>query len=65
MDTRPITPRALRVPDFCATYGISRSTLYMLIKRGDVRMVKIAGRTVIPTEEGDALIRKPDPSASA
>jgi excisionase family DNA binding protein len=58
VDTQQIQPRAYRVSDFCATYGVSRATLYKLIKEGKIRKAKIAGRTVIPADEAEALLRR-------
>ena len=48
--------RAYRVNDACGSLGIGRTTLYALIKRGQLKSIKIAGRTVIPVTEIDRVI---------
>lgn len=49
--------RALRVPEFCRRYGISRSTAYKLKKDGKLQIVRIAGRAVIPVDSAEALLK--------
>jgi excisionase family DNA binding protein len=39
-----------------AVSGLSRSTLYELIKSGRLRAVKVAGRRLIPREALEALL---------
>ena len=39
----------------CLALGISRATLYKLSLQGKVKLVKIAGRTVVPETEIDRL----------
>jgi excisionase family DNA binding protein len=56
-----IAPRALRVDDFGRTVGLSRTTIYELIKTGRLRAVRVAGRTIIPTSEADRLISEGEP----
>jgi excisionase family DNA binding protein len=48
--------RALRVNEAAALYGISRSTIYVLMARGTLRTVKIAGRRLVPKDAIEALI---------
>src|SRR3990170_6287553 len=36
-----IEPISMRIPDACRYTGISRSTLYLLISRGEVEVIKI------------------------
>jgi predicted DNA-binding transcriptional regulator AlpA len=55
-DQVSIYERALRIPDFCRRYGISRSTAYKLKAQGKLRIVKIAGRAVVPIESAEALL---------
>jgi len=40
----------MRVPDACKFIGIGRSTLYVLIARGEVEIVKIGSSTLVVTE---------------
>ena len=48
-------PRAYRVPDACRALGVGRSTLYKLASAGKLRLVRIGGRTVVPSIEVDRL----------
>jgi excisionase family DNA binding protein len=48
--------RALRVNDAAELYGISRSTIYVLMATGALRTVKLAGRRLIPRDAIEALI---------
>ncbi|WP_447953129.1 helix-turn-helix transcriptional regulator [Sphingopyxis chilensis] len=45
-----IEPISMRVPDACRFTGISRSTLYLLIARGEVRVVKMGASTLVLTQ---------------
>jgi predicted DNA-binding transcriptional regulator AlpA len=56
-DQRSIYERALRVPEFCRRYGISRSTAYKLKKEGKLQIVRIAGRAVVPVDSAEALLK--------
>jgi predicted DNA-binding transcriptional regulator AlpA len=49
--------RALRVPEFCRRYGISRSTAYKLKRDGKLQIVRIAGRAVVPVDSAEALLK--------
>ena len=51
-------PAALGILDACASLGIGRSLLYRLISEKQIKAVKIAGRTVIPTAEIDAFLSR-------
>ena len=51
----PDAPKARRIPDACHAIGISRSMLYKLAGQGKVKLVRIAGRTVVPETEIDRL----------
>ena len=48
--------RALRINEAAALYGVSRSTLYLMMKNGALRTVKLGGRRLIPRDEIEALI---------
>jgi predicted DNA-binding transcriptional regulator AlpA len=50
------TPRAWRVNDFCRLYGISRSTLYNMKNKDEIKLIKIGGRTLVPASEGERLL---------
>lgn len=47
-----------RIPDFCEAVGISRSSVYELIKHGKLQSVLIAGRRIIPVSEAERLMRE-------
>ena len=49
--------RALRINEFCAAYGVSRSSAYLMIRDGRLRTVLLAGRRLVPTDSAEALIR--------
>jgi excisionase family DNA binding protein len=51
-------PLAYRINEFCALLGISRTTLYALVKDGKIRMVKIGGRSLVPASEGQRLLQE-------
>ena len=58
----PIQPLAWRVNDACQRLSISRATVYKMVKMGRLRLIKIAGRTLIPDSEIERLaaIRGPE-----
>lgn len=53
-----IEPISMRVPDACRFTGISRTTLYLLIARGEVEVVKMGAATLVLTESLRALIQR-------
>lgn len=48
----------MRVPDACRYTGISRSTMYLLIARGEVEVVKMGAATLVLTESLRQLIER-------
>jgi len=46
---------AYRINDFSKISGLGRTSIYELIKRGDLRVVKVAGRTLVPASEAQRL----------
>jgi excisionase family DNA binding protein len=52
---------AYRVADVCKSIGLSVSTVYDLIARGELRAVKLAGRTVVPAAELQRLLDEAPP----
>lgn len=48
-------PSAYRIADACYQLGIGRTSLYALVKAGDLKLVKIAGRTLVPRSEIERL----------
>ncbi len=53
-------PASFSPADFAAQLSVSRSHLYNLISRGQVRVKKLGHRTVIPATELDRLLALPD-----
>lgn len=53
-----IEPISMRVPDACRFTGISRSTLYLLIARGEIEIVKMGAATLVLTESLRELIER-------
>ncbi len=49
-------PLVYRINDFCNVIGLSRTSIYELIKDGKLKSVKIAGRTLIPATEAQRLL---------
>lgn len=69
-ETRPkalavIEPIAMRIPEACRFTGISRSTLYLLIARKEVEIVKLGASTLVLTESLKRLIEGLRPPQSA
>lgn len=46
-------PRYLSLKDAARRYGTSRSTLYVHVKRGNIRAIKFGGRTLIDVASAD------------
>lgn len=51
-----IEPISMRIPEACRFTGISRSTLYLLIARGEVEIIKLGASTLVLTESLRRLI---------
>lgn len=50
------TPLAFRLNDAAKLIGLSRGSLYNLHKAGRLKMITLAGRTLIPADEVKRLI---------
>jgi len=51
----PEQKRAYRVNEFCAAYGLSRTTTYALIGAGKLRSFVVGGRRLIHKDDAEAL----------
>ena len=51
-----VRPSAWRVNDALLQLGISRATLYKMAGRGEIRLARIGGRTLIPDSEIARLV---------
>lgn len=60
-----IEPISMRIPDACRYTGISRSTLYLLIARKEVEIIKLGASTLVVTESLRQLIDRRLQPASA
>jgi len=48
ISTNALDPLLHRIPAACRRLSVSRTTLYELIKAGEIRSVKIGTRSLIP-----------------
>ena len=59
MTAKQIAPPSERfaypVNDACHALGIRRTSLYELAKTGELKLIKIAGRTLVPRSEIERL----------
>ncbi|KWV95652.1 MULTISPECIES: helix-turn-helix domain-containing protein [unclassified Erythrobacter] len=53
-----IEPIAMRVPEACRYLGIGRSTLYVLIARGEIEIVKLGSSTLVLTKSLKGLVER-------
>jgi len=51
-------PLAYCVEDVAKALGIGRTTVFMLIKEGTLKAVKIGRRTVVPVIEAEAFLAR-------
>jgi excisionase family DNA binding protein len=56
-ESNELPKRALRINDFCESYGISRATAYKLMKLGKLRTVRVGGRRLVPVDVAEALLQ--------
>ena len=48
------------IPEFVATFGVSRSAVYREIREGRLKAVKCGRRTMIRATDADAWLRRLD-----
>lgn len=53
-----IEPIAMRAPEACRYLGIGRSTLYVLIGRGEIEIIKLGSSTLVLTESLKSLVER-------
>ena len=53
-----IEPIAMRVPEACRYLGIGRSTLYVLISRDEIEIIKIGSATLVLTASLRSLVER-------
>jgi predicted DNA-binding transcriptional regulator AlpA len=49
-------PRAMPVKRYAAVHGVSASTIWRLIKRGELRSLRIGGRIVVPLDQSTPAV---------
>ena len=52
------TPLAHQIPEACNRIGIARTSIYALIKSGEIKSIKVGARTLIPETELQRFIAK-------
>ncbi len=58
-EPEPQTPRmADPVKDFCESFPMSRSLLYKLARAGQIKLLRVGNRTLVPRSERDRLLRE-------
>lgn len=60
----PLTRMGLRINEFAAAMGMSRSAVYNAIKRGELREMKIGTCRIIPASEMERLLHSAFANAS-
>jgi excisionase family DNA binding protein len=58
-------PIALRINDACRAIGVGRTTIYKLAAEGKLRLVRVAGRTLVLRANLVALIENADAQETA
>ena len=51
----PADKLAYRIDEACHALGIGRTSLYELAKAGQIKLIKIAGRSLVPRSEIERL----------
>lgn len=54
-DTSPVQPVLIDVASACHMLSCGKSTLYKIMKRGDLRSTKFGGKRVLSREEVEAF----------
>jgi excisionase family DNA binding protein len=57
IDTTAPERFAYRIPDACIALGIGRTSLYKLVEQKELRLIRIAGRALVPRSEIERLTR--------
>nr|PZN85221.1 MAG: hypothetical protein DIU57_07105 [Pseudomonadota bacterium] len=48
---------AYRISEACTALGIGRTSLYKLVNEGKLRLINVAGRSLVPRSELERLTR--------
>lgn len=52
-NTDTVIKRVYSVNEFCAAYGLGRTSVYNEIQSGRLKVAKVGKRTLVPIEEAD------------
>ena len=52
-----------RIDEFCSAHGIGRTLFYDEVKRGEIKLIRIGRRTLVPDAEAKAWQRRKAGSA--
>jgi excisionase family DNA binding protein len=63
-EARMTTRRTYTVPEVAEVLGISRSTAYECVRRGEIPSLKLAGRVVIPRMAFEAFLAAHMPAST-
>lgn len=55
---KAIEPIAMRVPEACRYLGVGRSTLYVLISRDEIEVIKMGSATLVLTASLRSLVER-------
>jgi excisionase family DNA binding protein len=55
-----VTKPTYSIPEFVATFGVSRSAVYREIRDGRLKAVKVGRRTMIRATDANAWLRRLD-----
>lgn len=58
MNVDVVQPRALSVDDAAKSLALGRTSVWRLIRAGQLRPVRLGGRTVIPVSEIDRVLQQ-------
>jgi excisionase family DNA binding protein len=58
-----VAPAYMRVGDFAVWCGLSRPTIFRLIRQGKLRRVKVGGASLIDMSSARALLERGDPKS--
>ena len=53
-----IEPISMRIPEACRYIGIGRSTLYVLIAKREIEIIKLGGSTLVLTKSLSDLVER-------
>ena len=51
-------PMGLRINDAAKIVGVGRSSIYLMAARGEIKIIKIAGRSIVVRDSLERLFRE-------